>query len=57
MMESICAPACPDCTRRSHAACEVPNDANAAGIVRVPGLPSWWHDRHPPDFTTRTHSA
>src|SRR5207237_8241327 len=33
-------PACPDCSRRSHAATEDGNDPKAAGISRVPLLPS-----------------
>lgn len=41
MADVICAPACPDWVRRSHCATLVGNDLNAAGISRVPLVPSW----------------
>ena len=57
MAPIICAPAWPDCTRRSHCAKLVGSDLNAAGISRVPLLPSWWQDMHVPDLIVRTQSA
>ena len=57
MVESICAPACPDCTRRSHAATEPASERNASGTLRVPGVPNAWHAMQPPDLTVRMKSA
>ena len=36
----ICAPDCPDDTRRTHASVEFANSPNAFGIVRVDSWPS-----------------
>jgi hypothetical protein len=48
MRLSIPGPACPDCTRRSHAFTEEPSALNSDGTVRVPMEPSWWQDMQPP---------
>jgi hypothetical protein len=47
----ICPPACPDFTRRSHAAAVVEKGPSAAGISLVALVPSAWHAVQPPDFT------
>jgi hypothetical protein len=38
--------ACPDCVRRAHALKLFPSFANISGTVRMPLLPSAWHDWH-----------
>ena len=57
IVASICAPAWPDWTRRSHAATLEPSSRYSAGISRVPFVPSWWHAVHPPDFMVRIQSS
>ena len=52
----ICAPACPDCTRRSHAATVFGNGPSAAGTSRVAFVPSAWHAVQPPDLMLRIQS-
>src|SRR5690349_20201339 len=44
----------PDCVRRAHALYESPSFANISGTLRMPALPSAWHDWQA-FFTVSTH--
>ena len=48
--------ACPESSRRRHASAEVGKSPSAFGIVRVPGVPSAWHDWQAPVLTMFSHS-
>jgi hypothetical protein len=53
----ICPPAWPERTRRAHASAWLLNVPSAAGISRVPLVPSWWQAVQPPDLSERIHCA